>query len=344
MKKGLVNIITPTHNYAARITYLLDSVLKQTYPHVEMFVIDNASEDNTHEVLQNYVHKFADRGYTLHYILEEDGGPSTALNNGLKLVNGEFLLWPDADDWYKSEKAIETFVNTLNKYGDEVGIVRCQFESIDADTMEVFARTSFSPCNVPMNLFDDALHFKHGFAYMPIHYALKTKFLDQFIKNREIYVHRMIGHNAAILWPYFANTKCITIDEVLCYYLVRRDSESHRIMNYEATMLKKTESLRSQEHTISAIDAFSDKEKKQLIYNRRIIFYNAYLDIDYQYAMTAEFRKHYRECLSQHIQVRKKHKKVWFWTYLLSIQSYQEIQKIFRDLVKIVKKRNKTIH
>ena len=63
MGKGLVNILTPAYNCASLITRLLDSVLEQTYPNIEMFVVDDGSTDDTANVVKSYINKFLDRGY-----------------------------------------------------------------------------------------------------------------------------------------------------------------------------------------------------------------------------------------------------------------------------------------
>ena len=65
-KKGLVTIITPSYNSAHLIIRLLDSVLTQTYPNVEMFVIDDGSTDDTKDVVESYILAFQRRGYVLH--------------------------------------------------------------------------------------------------------------------------------------------------------------------------------------------------------------------------------------------------------------------------------------
>ena len=130
MIKGLVNLITPAYNSANFIFRLLDSVLSQTYPKIKMYIIDDGSTDNTREVIEEYIPLFEKRGYELIYKYQDNVGASAAINNGLKLVDGEYLLWPDSDDWYKEIDSIEKLVNVLQKFGDEVGIARCRYEFV----------------------------------------------------------------------------------------------------------------------------------------------------------------------------------------------------------------------
>ena len=65
MQKGLVSLLTPCYNAGHLIHRLLDSVLNQTYPFIEMIVIDDGSTDNSEQVIRSYISRFEERGYIL---------------------------------------------------------------------------------------------------------------------------------------------------------------------------------------------------------------------------------------------------------------------------------------
>lgn len=52
-------------------------------------------------------------------------------------MDGEFFVWPDSDDWYSSNQAIEKFVKTLESYGDDVAVVRCAYNRVSAESQEL---------------------------------------------------------------------------------------------------------------------------------------------------------------------------------------------------------------
>ena len=58
MKKDLVSLITPMYNTDKYIHRLLDSVLSQNYPSIEMIVIDDGSTDNSSIIVKSYIHLF----------------------------------------------------------------------------------------------------------------------------------------------------------------------------------------------------------------------------------------------------------------------------------------------
>lgn len=87
-----VSIITPLYNKAAYVADTIESVLSQTYPDWEMLVIDNHSTDGSWEKVE----QFPDSRIRL--LPSPKQGPGTARNYGIKLAQGEWIQFLDADD------------------------------------------------------------------------------------------------------------------------------------------------------------------------------------------------------------------------------------------------------
>ena len=88
---SLVSVIIPTFNRAASVSRAIDSVLGQTYPRVEVIVVDDGSTDDTRERLSAYDHR-------VQYVYEENAGPAAARNRGAALATGELIAFLDSDD------------------------------------------------------------------------------------------------------------------------------------------------------------------------------------------------------------------------------------------------------
>lgn len=97
-----VSVIVPTYNGAASIGDTIQSVLGQTYPHFELIVVDDASPDNSGEVVKAF--KDARLRYIRH---EQNGGPHRAWLTGLEASRGHFVACLDQDDVYHPEKLSE---------------------------------------------------------------------------------------------------------------------------------------------------------------------------------------------------------------------------------------------
>ena len=66
MIKDLVSIITPCYNTGKLLPNLLESILSQDYPFVEMYAINDGSQDDTENVIMEYIPKFKKKGYSLN--------------------------------------------------------------------------------------------------------------------------------------------------------------------------------------------------------------------------------------------------------------------------------------
>lgn len=101
MNNPLVSIITPCFNSSSHISKTIDSVLKQTYPNWELIVVNDASTDDSLDLLSDYAEK-----ETRIKILTNDknSGPAVSRNNGIDVAQGKFIAFLDSDDVWASEK------------------------------------------------------------------------------------------------------------------------------------------------------------------------------------------------------------------------------------------------
>lgn len=86
----LVSIIIPTFNRARTISNAIQSVLKQTYTHYQLIVVDDGSEDNSREVITTFPE--------VEYYYKPNGGQASARNHGLQYAKGELIASLDSDD------------------------------------------------------------------------------------------------------------------------------------------------------------------------------------------------------------------------------------------------------
>lgn len=90
----LVSIIIPCYNKAQYLGETLASVAAQTYPNIEVIVVDDGSPDNTRVVVEEW----QERMTNLCYLYQENAGPSAARNNGIRASHGTYVMALDADD------------------------------------------------------------------------------------------------------------------------------------------------------------------------------------------------------------------------------------------------------
>src|SRR5690348_2830874 len=103
MEKGLVSVLIPAYNSERWIDETLQSVAEQSYPQIEVIVVDDGSTDGTASIA-------ADCGARV--VRQRNSGPSVARNRALAESRGEYIQWLDADDVLSPDK-IESGVELL---------------------------------------------------------------------------------------------------------------------------------------------------------------------------------------------------------------------------------------
>ena len=120
----LVSVVIPVYNAEKYIAATLQSVLDQTYKNFEILIIDDGSSDHSMEICQQFVDP------RIKIISQANSGVAAARNHGIRLAQGEYIAFLDADDLWLSTK-IEKHVKHLEN-STAVGISYSYSTLIDA--------------------------------------------------------------------------------------------------------------------------------------------------------------------------------------------------------------------
>lgn len=97
-KKELISVIIPIYNVENYLRECLESIRNQTYPHLEIILVDDCSTDSSVEICKEYCQ--LDTRFKL-YQKEKNGGASDSRNVGLQKASGEYIFFIDSDDWIR---------------------------------------------------------------------------------------------------------------------------------------------------------------------------------------------------------------------------------------------------
>ena len=168
MSLPLVSIITPSFNQGRFIRKTIESVLNQSYPHIEYIIIDGGSTDETACIVQEYKERVT-------FISETDRGQSDAINKGLRLARGEIVGWLNSDDVYELD-CVEKAVKEFEK-DNSVGLVYGEGYIIDEcdNRIKVFEATQNFDLWTLVNVWD---YIMQPTAFFRKKYIEKVGFLD----------------------------------------------------------------------------------------------------------------------------------------------------------------------
>lgn len=113
--KETVSVIVPVYNTEAYLTNCVNSILSQSYPHLEVILVDDGSEDRSPELCDGFS-KVDPRVRVIH---QANQGVSAARNAGMDVAQGEYLMFVDSDDTI-SANAVELLLQDIKKYQADI--------------------------------------------------------------------------------------------------------------------------------------------------------------------------------------------------------------------------------
>lgn len=154
---GCISVIMPCYNAEQYLREAIDCVLNQTYPEVELIVIDDGSTDGSKAILHEY-------GDKIVFMEQQNQGPYPARNNGIARARGEFVAFLDADDYWTLD-CLENLHAGL--VGSEAVLAYCGWQNVGIEDKR---GEPYIPPDYPVE--DKAEMFLRAASPWPIHAAL----------------------------------------------------------------------------------------------------------------------------------------------------------------------------
>ena len=112
--KSLISVVVPIYNVSSYLEKCVKSILAQSYPNIEVILVDDGSIDRSPEICDN----FAKMDNRVHVIHKVNGGLVSARKAGFSAASGEYIMTVDGDDWIESGMC-EGLLDAIENSGTE---------------------------------------------------------------------------------------------------------------------------------------------------------------------------------------------------------------------------------
>jgi len=252
-----VSVIVPVYNAGKYLRQCLDSILAQSLEDIEVICVDDGSTDDSREILEEYA--AGDR--RLCFVIQTNGGPAVARNNGMTMARGKYIIFLDSDDWFEPDFLSAMYQRCEKNLAD---ICVCKTEQFDATTLsrlpsdwmlktELLPGEAFSPDDISNALFQftygqvwDKLYrreflLENNLSFPPMRAAEDTAFVYKglLLAKRiailpEVKVHYRVNVNGSVSNSFVKNPSA-PFDAFELIYNFLKDSGLYR--KYEHSFL-----------------------------------------------------------------------------------------------------------
>ena len=128
-----ISVIICTYNRAHYIVQAIESVLRQDFTDLEIIIIDDASNDNTGEIVK----KYSNQDPRIKYFLNEHNlGIAKNRNKGVRLARGQYIAMLDSDDYWIGKDKLQKQFAFLEAW-PEVGLIGTDISRVDENSLEL---------------------------------------------------------------------------------------------------------------------------------------------------------------------------------------------------------------
>ena len=217
----LISVIVPVYKVAAELPRCLDSILGQTYPHIEIIAVDDGSPDNSGEILDRYAKEHPN----IRVIHKENGGVTSARLRGVAEASGDWIGFVDGDDEIEPDMYARLLNNAIQHDAD---ISHCGYQMVfDDGRVHYFHNTGTTEVHNRKQAIQELLSGQR------IEPGLWNKlFAKSLFQNLKMDTSIKINEDLLMNYYLFASAESAVFEDWCPYhYIVRATSASRAKMN-----------------------------------------------------------------------------------------------------------------
>jgi glycosyltransferase involved in cell wall biosynthesis len=242
----LISIIIPVYNHEKFVEEALNSVLLQTYPYLEVIIIDDGSKDRSPELVERWLTKLSskEKGRDFTFIKQQNQGAHATINKGLNLAKGDLLTILNSDDVYtldrlekmtnrlreENRKLIFSGVRGIDENGQEISVAHpwrkgyeftlaslTSLPTVGFQLMKSNLAMSTGNLLFTKELYHAVGEFKNLKLAHDYDFLIRALLLDEPIFLEEpLYLYRLHGNNSFSQMTHLLQKE---VNEIYCHYL-----------------------------------------------------------------------------------------------------------------------------
>ncbi|CFQ78971.1 TPA: glycosyltransferase family 2 protein [Streptococcus agalactiae] len=313
-----VSLVIPVYNGANHIKETLESIIAQTYPNLEILIIDDGSTDNTSTICQKYVSK----DKRMKYIYKKNGGQSSARNLGVKLSTSNWIAFLDSDDLC-SPFYIECLVRIQHETGADLVITGIEDHPCYRTAKLSFDKLSYSVLSVEETLIE---MYYDNYGISPL-----GKLYSKGLLLKYPYPIGKIHEDTDTTYKLIASSTRIALSKEKTVYVKGQPNSTTR-QSYKENMLYYFEAMQHNRDFI--LEHYSDKELIDALNYKTVIggmwIVNKLLEgdkYDYINSLRSEYRKYYKSILfNKRVTIKEKIK---YFSFISSMNLFLFLKKFY---------------
>lgn len=221
--KPIISVIVPVYKVEKYIKKGIESLLAQSYQNIEIILVDDGSPDNSPAILDQYAKKDS-RIKVLH---QKNQGVSTARNNGIKISNGEYILFVDGDDYVRKDY-VEYFYKLISKKSADMAVNYDLFSALNSSHSYHEKKKAESPEQIIEDIYLGKMNV-----------AVWNKiYKKSFLEKNNICFDPKIWYGEGMLFNIecLSSTKKIAVGSRKVYYQVYNQNSAMRSFNMESNL------------------------------------------------------------------------------------------------------------
>lgn len=261
MKK--ISVIIPVYNTEKYLRRCFDSVIAQDYKNLEIVIINDGSEDNSEQIINEYKNKYPE---LISYYKKENSGVADTRNFGIEKAKGDYIMFLDSDD-YIDKALLKTLEEYVNK---NIDLIKFKLQRVNEEgkTLEIVSGATFEKTTGEDGF--NKLYSTDVLLDSPCVYLIKK---ELFVKNSLKFTVGTEHEDFGLVPFIIVLAQTMVSVNFYGYYYVQSNNSITRNEDYTKTIKKAYDALKHYDNAIILIEILNiSKLTKQ---NLKIYYTNA---------------------------------------------------------------------